>query len=387
MKKSSFLDKFLHRIDRVGPGDLQHYLMQLARDKGFLEAIFNSLQEAILVVDPDGRIIYMNDGVERLLGIPLEDALHQPVTRYLRDVDWTSILGERRSLSRDFEVSYPERRYLNLTLVPLEDDGQERGGFALIFRDLTSARAETQEAIESEKLGALTLLAAGVAHELGNPLNSLDIHLQLLERDLKRLGVFKKDQNIAESWQVLRTEMSRLDTILVNFLRAIRPTTPQLQLENVNALLEESIEFLRPEIRDRELHVETRLDAAAPPLWVDRDQLKQAFYNLIKNALQAMPAGGKLLLSTERTDTHLVITFADNGAGIPPEKIGRIFEPYFTTKPSGSGLGLLIVRRIVREHGGDLELESHPGAGTTVRLLLPLPEKRVRLLPAGESAA
>ena len=127
------------------------------------------------------------------------------------------------------------------------------------------------------------------------------------------------------------------------------------------------------------------LDPAAPALYVDRDQLKQAFYNLIKNALQAMRAGGILRISTERTDTHLVTTFSDNGSGIAPDKISRIFEPYFTTKPSGSGLGLLVVRRIVREHGGDLQLESHEGRGTTVRLLLPLPERRVRLLPATAS--
>jgi len=381
--KNTLLDKLLNRIDRLGP-DLQNYLQQLAREKGFLETIFNSLQEGILVIDGEGQILYANDGVERLLGIPPEDAVRKPIGRYLRDLDWTAMLAARRIVSRDLEVSYPEKRYLNFNFVPLDEGGEAPSSFVLIFRDLTMAREETRETIESEKMGALTLLAAGVAHELGNPLNSLNIHVQLLERDLKRIDALQSP-GMAESWRVLKDELARFDTIITNFLRAIRPTAPQLKLDSVNAILKESIDFLNPEIADREMRVETVLDPAAPALYVDRDQLKQAFYNLIKNALQAMRAGGILRISTERTDTHLVTTFSDNGSGIAPDKISRIFEPYFTTKPSGSGLGLLVVRRIVREHGGDLQLESHEGRGTTVRLLLPLPERRVRLLPATAS--
>ncbi len=373
-----FLTKLLGRLDRVGPDDIQNYLLQQEREKGFLETIFNSLQEGIVVVDDDGRIVYANRGAERLLGIS-EAAIQQPVSRWLRDLPWPALLSEKKSVSRDLEVSYPEKRSLNLTVIPMEEASRTEA-FALIFRDLTAERAETRETVESEKMGALTLLAAGVAHELGNPLNSLDIHFQLLERDLRRTDAFDR-KGIRESWQVVRSELGRLDTIITNFLRAVRPTVPQLKLDSVNAVLAESVEFLGPEIRDKSIRVKTELDPAAPALWIDRDQLKQAFYNLVKNGLQAMRDGGTLLIRSERTDTHLVVTFTDDGAGIAPDKIAQIFEPYFTTKPAGSGLGLLIVRRIVREHGGDLQLESHEGRGTTVRVLLPLPERRVRLLP------
>ncbi|SDU21762.1 PAS domain S-box-containing protein [Verrucomicrobium sp. GAS474] len=389
--KNTFLDKLLHRIDRVGSDDLQNYLQQLAREKGFLETVFNTLQEGIVVIDPEGRILYLNHAVEDLLGLPGEEALQQPISRYLRGIPWASLLAEKQILNRDLEVTYPLRRQLNLSCVPLDasDHGQGRprkgppaGGFVLIFRDLTLAREETRETIESEKLGALTLLAAGVAHELGNPLNSLNIHLQLLERDLRRLDAFKSPAT-KESWQVLQSEIARLDTIIANFLRAVRPTSPQLKPENLNALLEESVAFLKPEIDDRDMLVEIDLDPGAPALLIDRDQIKQAFYNLIKNGVQAMRTGGILRIVSERDDTHLILSFIDNGSGISPDRITRIFEPYYTTKASGTGLGLLIVRRIVRDHGGEMQIESHEGRGTTVRILLPLPERRVRLLTAG----
>jgi signal transduction histidine kinase len=376
--KNPFLTKLLGRLNRVGPDNLQNYLLKQEREKGFLETIFNSLQEGIVVIDDDGRIVFANRGAERLLGIS-EEAIQQPVVRWLRELPWPTLLAEKKSLSRDLEISYPEKRTLNLTMIPLEEASRTEA-FALIFRDLTAERAVTRETVESEKMGALTLLAAGVAHELGNPLNSLDIHFQLLERDLRRSDAFDR-QGVRESWQVVRSELGRLDTIITNFLRAVRPTVPQLKLDSVNAVLAESIEFLGPEIRDKDIVVQTALDPSAPALWIDRDQLKQAFYNLVKNAVQAMRQGGVLRIRSERTDTDLVITFADDGAGIAPDKIAQVFEPYFTTKPAGSGLGLLIVRRIVREHGGDLQLESHEGRGTTVRVLLPLPERRVRLLP------
>ncbi|HEY8967339.1 MAG TPA: ATP-binding protein [Candidatus Methylacidiphilales bacterium] len=387
--KNTFLDKLLHRIDRVGSDELQNYLQQLAREKGFLETVFNTLQEGIVVVDPEGRVLYANHAVEDLIGLPGEEALRQPLSRYLRGLPWETLLGGKNIVNRDLEVAYPERRQLNLSCVPLENEtralpGKGGGGFVLIFRDITVAREETRETIESEKLGALTLLAAGVAHELGNPLNSLNIHLQLLERDLRRAHVFDNAAT-KESWKVLQSEIARLDTIIANFLRAVRPTSPQLKREDVNALVVESVAFLKPEIDDRDMLVETDLDPSAPPLLLDRDQIKQAFYNLIKNAVQAMKTGGILRIASERNDTHLVLSFVDNGSGIPSDRITRIFEPYYTTKASGTGLGLLIVRRIVRDHGGEMQIESHEGRGTTVRILLPLPERRVRLLTAGDA--
>src|SRR5206468_4784815 len=235
-----------------------------------------------------------------------------------------------------------------------------------------------------ERLNALTLLAAGVAHEIGNPLNSLHIHLQLMERKVHDLEDGAKAE-LQESIDIARAEVNRLDSIVTQFLRAIRPSKPQLNPENVNTIVEEAVRFFAPEIQDRDVVVEQRLSSDLPLLQIDRDQMKQAFYNVIKNSLEAMKRRGILRIHTDMDDKHVLINFIDSGGGMSPEDLSRVFEPYFTTKLSGTGLGLLIVRRIVREHGGELSIESSQGKGLTLTIRLPYIDKRIRMLEAGEA--
>ena len=385
--KTSFLDKLIGRMERVDPQSLQSFVLKLAREKGFLETLFNTIQEGIIVTDSDGRISYLNAAAGELLGVPAESGIGEPVSRYLRDLDWEKIWSAdkdewRKVMSHEIEVTYPRQRFLSFYIVPLVDD--EHGlvtGMAVILRDITESRQRTETTIESEKLSALTLLAAGVAHEIGNPLNSLNIHLQLMERELKNVPAEKADR-LREDIRLAREEIARLDRIINQFLRAIRPTTPDLQRSSINEIVTESLALMEREIKNRDILVELELENDLPRCLVDRAQLKQAFYNLIKNALQAMRAGGILRIRTEASDTHVVVSFIDTGHGIAAEQIGRIFEPYYTTKPTGSGLGLMIVQRIVREHGGTIDVESDTSRGTTVRIKLPVYEKRTRLLEA-----
>jgi two-component system, sporulation sensor kinase E len=385
--KNTFLDKLLNRIDRVGQDDLQAYLQRLNNEKGFFETIFNTLQEGIVVVDAKGRILYLNHAITTLLGMEPARAMGTPIAQHLKELDWPKILAEGRVVNRDLEVFYPQQRYLNFYLVPLEEKDSSLMGFAIIFHDLTARRAQAREAIESEKLNAVTLLAAGVAHELGNPLNSLNIHLQLLERDLRKRDSEGSDDELLESVRVARSEVGRLDTIISQFLGAVRPAHTVRTMVSINSVVHESLAFLQPEIKDRDVIVQEELGDSLPTIPANVDQLKQAFYNLIKNAVQALSHGGILRVTTSRTDTHLVVSFEDNGTGISVEDMAHITEPYFTRKKNGSGLGLFIVQRILHEHGGHLELLSNPGRGTTARILLPLAERRVRLLGAGEKPA
>jgi PAS domain S-box-containing protein len=408
--KSSFLDKVLGRIGRLDAEGLQTVVQRLARERSFLETLFNTIEDGVLVVDEEGRILYFNQAVTRLLGLQAS-VEGQPIIQVVPELDWEKIArfdtaGGQGVVRHEFEVQFPRPRFLRLYAAPL--DGQTTGstGVALILQDATEARQQAFETIESERLQALTLLAASVAHEIGNPLNALHIHLQLMERELKKLRagaepgpvaarsrprsqVLGESADIAESTRkleqylgVAKGEINRLDYIVTQFLQAIRPTPPQIKPASLNEVVLRTLELLQPELDNRGLQVRTRLARQLPFAPLDSIQIQQVLINLIRNAMQAMTRGGTLTLQTSEGSDGLWLSVADTGGGIPQEQISRIFEPFYTTKKKGSGLGLMIVHRIVRAHGGRIDLESQVGRGTTFRIWLPLHERKPRLLEA-----
>ena len=411
--KSSFLDKVLGRIGRLDAEGLQTVVQRLARERGFLETLFNTIEDGVLVVDESGRILYFNQAVTRFLGLQPQ-VEGQPVAKFIPGLDWEKIsqidaAGGPGVVRHEFEVHYPRPRFLRLYAAPLDGQAKGSAGVALILHDATEARQKTFEAIESERIQALTLLAASVAHEIGNPLNALHIHLQLMERELKKLrrvagnGTFGRPgsdsrpsararpaeteageigRKLEQYLAVAKGEINRLDYIITQFLNAIRPTAPQLKPASLNEVVHETLKLLQPELDNRGVSLKTRLARQLPATPIDATQIQQVLVNLIKNAIHAMTKGGTLTVQTAEGAQGVWVSVADTGGGIPQEQISRIFDPFFTTKKKGTGLGLMIVQRIVRAHGGRIELESQVGRGTVFRVWLPLHERRPRLLEA-----
>ena len=339
--KTGFIDKLISRLGRVRPEEAKAHLLRVVKEKGFLETIFNAIQEGIVVTDPGGRIVYLNDASCEFFGLQGRDSLGKLISEQVRGLDWPALSASADLVSRDMEVFYPAHRFLNFYVVPLllEDvddspthkaDPHEQGyvGYAMIVRDLTETRQATQATIEDERFNALTMLAAGVAHEIGNPLNSLTIHLQLMERRLRKLPPDQRG-DLDDSVRVAREEIRRLDFIVSQFLRAIRPGAVATQPADVNAVLAESVSFLSAEIADRDILVELETAKTLPSLELDRDQMKQAFYNVIRNSFQAMKTGGILRITTKLEPDYVAVSFSDTGGGIAPREHGQGVRPVF----------------------------------------------------------
>jgi PAS domain S-box-containing protein len=221
--RTGLFEKLVERLDRLDSNSLQTYFLRLAKEKGLMETIFQALEEGLVVLDPQANISYANRAAERMLGFQLEKAQGMPIQRCLKEIHWDRILNldetEWSQLTRrEIEINYPQHRFVEFYVVPLAAVNEEAEGAVVIFRDVTHERETTAETLESGRLHALSLLAAGVAHEIGNPLNSINIHLQLLDREIAEVENPETRENLKELVAVSRKEVGRLDAVIRQFL-------------------------------------------------------------------------------------------------------------------------------------------------------------------------
>jgi signal transduction histidine kinase len=219
-----------------------------------------------------------------------------------------------------------------------------------------------------ERLAALGDLAAGVAHEVRNPLNAIGMGIQRLAWESSPVEDQEEYRSLC---QIIRAEVARLNTIVQDFLTLARAPTLQHQSVAVETLLQEVASLMEAEAKVRSLVLTVQASAALPTLLLDRQQMKQALINVVLNAIQATPPGGTVQVTAAAEGNRVRITIIDSGSGIAADMLDRIFDPYFTTKPDGTGLGLPIALRIIQAHGGTLDVSSVPGQGTTVDVRLP----------------
>lgn len=378
--RNSALDRILGKVDDLDEKNLAALVTRLNRERRLLDTIFNAIRDTILVTDTRGVIQYANHSARSLIGFGERETGQTLLLRRLPrladalGVEDLADLVEGSAVSTEFRIDYPETRELSAYLVTLSETtgAFDSGGFLILLSDITEARDRTREQIESERAASITMLAAGVAHELGNPLNSILIHLQLAQRGLARLNPEDASvQRVARAIEVCRGEVDRLDAILSNFLHAVRPTDPDLREVSLWGLLDEVLGVQEALFRDRGINVDVEINPALPTVVADPNQIKQVFFNLVKNAAEAMSSGGILRVQSSSSNDEVTLRFRDEGEGIDSEDLARVFQPYFTTKEGGHGLGMMIVQRIMNEHRGSISIHSEKNRGTTVTLRFP----------------
>ncbi len=387
-RRNSPLDRLLGRLDDLDTANLTILVQRLARERDLLETVFDTVREGVLVTDSDAVVQYANRSGASLIGLKPADIGKAVLWKWAPDLARTLPLGLSGGAvfsAREIEVAYPEKRLLRVQITPLEGDAadEEAGGgrrFVIILLDVTEDRASTEELIEDERLNSIRMLAAGVAHEIGNPLNSINIHLQLLERRLGRMADSAERDKLSDSVAVCASEIRRLDDILKNFLDAMRPRTPDFAEVHLLKVVGEVLAIQREQLTQLGIRVEMNLRADIPPVSGDFNQLKQVFFNILKNAMEAMDSGGVITLSASADDAYVCVSVRDTGVGMERDAVSRIFDPFFTTKEGGHGLGMMIVMRIMRAHGALIDVDSAPGRGTTVTLRFPQRHRRMRML-------
>lgn len=391
LRRTSHLDRILGRLEDLDTVNLTAVVQRLIKERSLQETVFNALQEGVLVVEASGLIGYANQSACELIGLKEDEIGRAILWKLVPELGRTlgtyfnkPSTARPMAISRELEITYPALRFLRLYFVPFTskteiEDGDEEL-FAVILTDITEDKASTQETIEKERMASITELAAGVAHEIGNPLNSIHIHLQLLRRTADIIEASPQRDKLERSIDVCAKEVERLDGIIKHFLGAIRPQQPNFQDISPIEVLTEVLEFHEHELKALGIIVEMEVAEILPVIQGDSDLLRQVFYNVVKNAMEAMDGGGKIRITARTDDEFLNIYVADSGKGIPHEDLTRIFKPFFTSKQDGHGLGMMVVQQIMRDHGGQIGIDSRIDTGTVVTLQFPQKHRRVRLL-------
>ena len=339
----TFFQSVLKHIDRLDADKLREQYRLVTDEVSFFDTILSAMKEGVVVYDLAGEIVYRN-----------------PAADQLPDMEVALGTASRSEVS----LTYPDERTLEIQTIPFE-----RGTLAMI-RDVSAERARTAEELERGAAKSVCDLAAGVAHEIGNPLNAISLNLQMLERD----------PSDREAIDICKSQVRRLDGIIRGFLGALRPAKMVLSPGSIAEPLKNCLAALKGQFEERRINVTLDVPAALPPVALDKDKMEQVFFNLVKNALEAMKDGGAIDIVLSVDDRDVTVSFRDTGLGMSAEQLAHLFEPYRTTKEHGTGLGLMISARIVRDHGGVISAQSKEGEGTVFTVRIPRLEKRVRAL-------
>ncbi|MDR1786019.1 MAG: PAS domain-containing protein [Spirochaetaceae bacterium] len=391
-----FVKRVSKKLSKLTSEQVEQLIEEISQEKEMQDSILESLSTGLIVCDNAGIVMQSNRAAEGLLPFsrPLSDpwVSETPLWENIADEDAAAFVRSlwvtQKVASREFplEIAGDSFRHVSISAVPLVQ-GKKIAGLIIKIDDITERFNQQLLIRRMENLSSLTNLAANVAHEIKNPLGSISIHIQLMQKALakaRQSRTLPAEQYAEHYLEVINEEIDRLNKIIVDFLLAVRPVKPEFALKDPDALVARYAEFLEPELRSKgitlSLFLEAKVDDLPARVLVDEKLFNQALLNLAQNAIAAMPDGGELTLASKVKNDRYTLTVTDTGAGMDDRTLSRIFEPYFTTKADGTGLGLTMVYKIIREFFGDIAVVSEPGEGTAFIITLPLRLSRQKLL-------
>lgn len=390
-----YAKRLAQKVAKLSNEQVESLLDMVLEENETLDAVMESLNTGLLICDKAGNLLLTNKTAERLLpfnatrvSLAEQRGMTTPVWNIIADSDISAFLRSvyekpKNQTSEEFtlETAGGSVRIIVVTALPLVQKKRVTGTLIQI-EDVTDARNQQTLLRRMESLASLTNLAASVAHEIKNPLGAISIHIQLIQKALKKAragdGMLPDEKFVEKYLDVVNEEIDRLNRIIVDFLFAVRPIQAKLEPVNPNEIINSLMDFMKPEFEKADVELKLELLDKPPNLMLDVALFKQVIMNLAQNAVAAMKAGGILGINTQIKNDHFIITVADTGEGMDEQTCSRIFEPYFTTKANGTGLGLTMVYKIIKESAGEIDVRSFPGEGTIFTISLPIPQKERR---------
>lgn len=391
-----FIFSALKRVNRMNADQLRSLLASFEEEYSLFVAMMDSLDDGLILLDKNNIIVKTNRASERILGTRLNDFSEKKIWDC---IECKSIAHFVQNVIKNEEAKKTEvfmlnrdglsTQYIEVTVMPLVFEKKVIGTI-VILKDVTEEKHAEIQRHRLESLASLSNAAASIAHEIKNPLGAMSIHAQLLAKKIRTISLPSPSmEKIIKHISVIEEEIENLNKTVVDFLFAVRPIKFSFDSININSILKSLMDLYREDFKSANIEVEMTLNESLRNIWGDERFLRQAFTNIITNAKAAMENGGQFFISTYEKENFVFITFQDTGTGISEENIHKIFEPYFTTKATGTGLGLTLTYKVIKEHGGDIFVRSERGVGTTFIFTLPILRKNEQLLlesPAGTIA-
>lgn len=402
IRVNQFFDKFLKNFDKVSDEEKKRIFERLSTLYYSQNTIIENLEEGIISIDINGIIQGINKKACFLFSIP-RNSENEPISKYLSDNETGKIILELiKESDSDTKLLKDDenKRILQINIFPLGESGRIIGTLIKAF-DITQTYENAQKLKRAEQLASLTTLAAGVAHEIKNPLGSISIYIQLIEKIIKK-NMDNSSQRYAELkdyCNIIKEEIGRLEDTINSFLFSVRKLELNLEEININSLILSTIDFLKYEIENNNINMEIKFDKDNLIIRIDERYIKQSLINIIQNAVDSIlekeekgdykdykkedkhkEEKKEIQIKLKTIDNYVLISVKDNGIGIKEDTGDKIFEPYFTTKRHGTGLGLTNVARIIEAHNGNINIESEYGKGTEVTIKLPMLQENQKFL-------